>query len=230
MMMPPVKVKESRGPHRVLWTLPQDPTTSNAHRPFVGMFEEVRPYHPDSTILGCDVVFFDGGTDVNPEIYNEARHPMTGAPDRERDKRESEAFVKAREAGASMIGVCRGAQFLCVMSGGKLVQHVTGHNGSGHLISTKDDIVLWSESSHHQVMWPGEINYTLIAWASGAAQQPFIVSDEYGKGFPDDRFPEILYCHDTKCLCIQGHTEWAKDTPFERLTKSLVKEYILGRK
>lgn len=211
---------------RTLWTLPPTHSTSNAHEPFASMFTRCIPLEADSLITPEDVVFFDGGTDVDPALYGELPHVATGPSDRTRDKREKEAFVRAQAVKARCFGVCRGAQFLCVMSGGKLVQHVSGHQ-SGHMIIANSGDAIYSESSHHQVMWPYEIPHVLIAWADQNAQQRFVVSDEYGKTFEDDRLPEMIYCKDTRSLCIQGHTEWmsTKD-PFSSFTKQLVREFL----
>lgn len=221
----PVKVKQLR----TLWTLPQTGSTSMAHKPFVDLFDAVRDLSPTSVIREGDAMFFDGGTDVDPRLYGEEPHIMTGKPDTTRDERERHAFKRAQAAGASCLGVCRGAQFLTVMSGGKLVQHVTGH-GHGHTIQLDDGVIILTESSHHQVMWPFEINHVMIGWADNKYSKHEI-SDEYGKEFVGGQYPEIIYCKDTRSLCIQGHTEWVhEDAPFAKTTRNLVREFIIGGK
>lgn len=213
---------------RTLWTLPQDGTTSMAHKPFSDMFTGELELQPHSVIQPQDVVFFDGGTDVDPKLYGEDRHVMTGVSDKARDAREKHAFLRAQAAGAACLGVCRGAQFLTVMSGGKLVQHVSGHNGGGHMIIINDGRCIYSESSHHQVMWPNEIPHIKIAWASQLAQQKFVITDEYGKDFEDGELPEIIFCKDTNSLCIQGHSEWmGSESEFTKMTRELVKEFLI---
>jgi gamma-glutamyl-gamma-aminobutyrate hydrolase PuuD len=47
-----------------------------------------------------DVVLFDGGTDINPELYDEIPHPFTQKPDKVRDERERIIFRRAQAAGA----------------------------------------------------------------------------------------------------------------------------------
>jgi GMP synthase-like glutamine amidotransferase len=221
----PVKVVAKT---RTLWTLPQTSSTSMAHKPFEDLFTGSLELQPHSIVLPQDVVFFDGGTDVNPQLYGEEPHVTTSKPDGARDAREINAFMKAQKVGASCFGVCRGAQFLTAMSGGKLIQHVTGHNHGGHLIVTYDGKTMWSESSHHQVMWPYNIPHVMIAWATNRAQEPFVVSDEYGKEVDDGEFPEIIYCKSTRCLCIQGHAEWSEpDGSFYKFTRELVQEFLI---
>jgi len=66
-----------------------------------------------------------------------------------------------------MVGICRGSQFLTVMSGGRLFQDVSGHAIMGtHLIKFKDGSSLGITSTHHQMMNPFYLSkneYDLIA-------------------------------------------------------------------
>lgn len=237
----PVKVKnaaiERDGPDyekdnndlRTLWIV-TNRRGLYAHSPFAKLFDGVLELKPHSIIRKGDVVFFDGGTDINPSFYGEEPHVATCSPDKARDDAERHAFARAQAAGASCLGVCRGAQLLCALSGGKLVQHVEGHN-TGHLIFTQDGQAIFSESSHHQVMWPKEIPHVLIAWAKSCAQMPFEISDEYGKQFEDGELPEIIFCKDTRSLCIQGHAEYMGDPAiFTDFTRKLVREFLIEGK
>src|SRR3990167_4003887 len=74
------------------------------------------------------VLLFEGGTDVSPDLYRQKLGPKTQESDTIRDTHEESYYRMAVNSNASMIGVCRGAQFLCVMNGGSLIQHVQGHN------------------------------------------------------------------------------------------------------
>src|SRR5262245_793233 len=73
------------------------------------------------------VVFFAGGADVSPSFYDERPGSRTRGVDAARDEQERDLFRLARAANLPMIGICRGAQFLCVMAGGRLCQHLDGH-------------------------------------------------------------------------------------------------------
>lgn len=193
-------------------------------------FEGCLHLKSDSIIRPTDVLFFDGGTDVNPSLYGEDKHLATGMSDTVRDAWEKSAFRRARDVGAACLGTCRGAQLLCVLSGGKLVQHVTGH-GNGHDIYTDNGEVIYTESSHHQVMWPFNIAHVLIAYAknSQGGSQRHVVSDEYGKDFPNGEMPEVVYCKDTRCLCIQGHSEWVTaESKFRKQTHVWVREFLIN--
>ena len=73
----------------------------------------------------ADIIQFTGGEDVDPSIYGHPKHPRTYS-NLKRDIREQEVWKKARKEQIK-VGICRGAQFLCVMNGGKLWQDVSNH-------------------------------------------------------------------------------------------------------
>ena len=113
--------------------------------------------NPDDIAL----VVFTGGSDVSPDLYcSETHHPRTSSSGA-RDLEEAEVYRIASENGIPMSGICRGAQFLCVMAGGKLVQDLTGHSGGNHAVralypsgEVKDISVT---SSHHQMQCPFDL-------------------------------------------------------------------------
>ena len=135
------------------------------------------PFRPYGKYRGIDIsdnpkfvslnnvrlVVFTGGPDVNPVLYNEPRHPRTYCAER-RDWYEIQIFEKAQEKKIPCFGICRGAQLLCVLSGGKMDQHVQNHSWS-HDIITDDGRIFRANSSHHQVMLPNSNTGKIVAWA-----------------------------------------------------------------
>lgn len=73
-----------------------------------------------------------GGADVAPALYGEAPN---GTRDVQpgRDELELDAFRVARERRVPVLGICRGIQAINVFMGGRLLQHVDGHEGPGYL-------------------------------------------------------------------------------------------------
>jgi putative glutamine amidotransferase len=65
-----------------------------------------------------------GGTDVNPVLYGEQRHPETEDPDDERDGREAALIREALARDLPILAICRGMQILNVQHGGTLLQHL----------------------------------------------------------------------------------------------------------
>ena len=104
------------------------------------------------------LVMFTGGEDVTPEYYGETSPKRYCCYNTERDDFERTVFNRADQHRIKMFGICRGAQFLNVMLGGKMIHHVEGHAGRNHEISlsTKNIIpsVVMVNSLHHQMIVP----------------------------------------------------------------------------
>jgi putative glutamine amidotransferase len=80
-----------------------------------------------ATVLeSMDGLLITGGPDLDPARYGEA---PAGAnpPHPGRDALDAEAYAIAAERGVPILGVCRGLQAINVFSGGRLVQHLDGH-------------------------------------------------------------------------------------------------------
>lgn len=146
-----------------------------------------------------------GGTDISSKLYGEEPLPTTDKPDKIRDERELAQIDYYIRHKLPIIGVCRGAQLLCVANGGKLLQHVPEHRNNNHavfILDTEEDIESVA-ADHHQVMLPAG-NYTIL-------------------GEAHDGYPEVVYWPDTKCLAVQPHPEWMnKDHPFNIWLDSLI--------
>jgi gamma-glutamyl-gamma-aminobutyrate hydrolase PuuD len=159
----------------------------------------------------ADVIIFTGGEDVFPGMYDEDTGRYTSYND-ERDHEEEAKFKKAKKLKRLMVGICRGAQFLTAMNGGKLVQHVSGHGlaGTHKILIPSENRHIDITSTHHQMMWPfnlPEEDYSIIAHTEG-------LSSTYLNGWDEERRlpdnfvePEIVYYPKTNSLCIQGHPE-----------------------
>jgi len=174
-------------------------------------------------------VVFTGGVDVDPSLYNEKIHSKTHSNIR-RDKSEKLFYNRCKDLKIPTVGICRGAQFLNVMNGGRLMQHVYNHAISGtHTIITDKDESVFVTSTHHQMMYP-KGKYQLLAWANG-------LSNKYETGggviFPKSngevfREPEVVYFPDTKSLSVQFHPEYMKDdSRGYSYFQDLLKEYFL---
>src|SRR5215469_7707144 len=181
-----------------------------------------------SDVTKCDAIVLWGGTDINPAIYGAIPHPMNGYnPSSMRDETEQFYIRRAVEHNIPIIGVCRGAQLVCAMAGGKLVQHMNGH-GSDHDIVTKDGKVYQSSSSHHQMMYPfgmPEECYDILAWSSIKRSTKYEGENGNRMDTPEVE-PEVVLFPKIRALAIQGHPEWMEDEePFVqwclRITRDL---------
>lgn len=190
-----------------------------------GMFKLV------DSLYKADAFLFTGGADISPEIYGEEMGMRTFIHP-ERDRREIQVFNVGVEMGKAMIGICRGAQLLTALNGGKLVQHVSNHGGS-HPVHTLDGREFIVSSTHHQMMNPFGLpkkNYKLLAWANK-------ISHTYldGDGNQIRRFwtydavePEVVVYPNTRCLCIQAHPEiMPSDSRGVKQFQNWAKEFII---
>ena len=178
----------------------------------------------------ADVVFFTGGEDVCPVLYNCECHPTT-MYNFSRDSYEKQIFESINPKTQIAVGACRGSQFLCAMNGGVLVQNCDNHAIFGtHTITVIDDEEGYKEyaitSTHHQMQDPYGLpsdQYQVIGWANRATKyEGFkLHTVELAK-----REPEIVIYNvpnNPVCLAIQEHPEMmSKDYPIiEKLNQLL---------
>lgn len=72
----------------------------------------------------CDGLMLTGGPDINPEIYGERPHHQTNAIAPMRDKTESLLFELFKKQNKPIFAICRGAQLINTLMGGKLCQDI----------------------------------------------------------------------------------------------------------
>lgn len=158
----------------------------------------------------ADVVFFTGGEDVSPVIYNCQKLPAT-YNNFARDAYEKQIFESINPKKQIAMGVCRGSQILCALNGGVLVQDCDNHAiGGTHKITTIEGEEYDITSTHHQMQDPyglPENQYEVFAWANRSTHY------EGYKLHPDklaEKEPEIVIYNvpnNPVCLAIQGHPE-----------------------
>ena len=178
-------------------------------------------------------LLLSGGADIDPHRYGAQ---IAGAVDiqPERDELELEAWRAAAVQALPVLGICRGLQAINVFSGGRLVQHVEGHDGPGwrqgparvHRLriasgtqlarilrpTNPGGFVVQVNSSHHQAVRAEDLAPGLIA--SGWAPSPAGDLVEALEGSDPGRL----------VLGVQCHPERADSTPpeFARLFRFFV--------
>lgn len=154
-----------------------------------------------------------GGGDISPSIYGKKVCKYTGATENlsQRDAIEVALMKRAIELGYPIIGVCRGAQMLCALAGGHLIQHVNHHAGHGHMVDIKGGGKLFVNTIHHQMMYPFNVEHELRAWIS--KEHP--LSDVY---YDENELvtvpvePEYVYFPKIKGFAVQWHPEGMRAT------------------
>lgn len=190
--------------------------------------------------LRNSIILFTGGTDVNSFAYNQKPHSSNDIPDMERDFLESSLFEFIKRAkNIVFVGICRGAQHLTVLNGGKLIQHVTNHDRahSASLIEITDNNKInklqdfLTNSSHHQMMYPFNLKkdqYRIIAASSYFLSEVYMKNNEEEFILPEKFIePEIVHYPFTNSLCIQGHPEWNKNGigSFRSIVSQLINQF-----
>jgi gamma-glutamyl-gamma-aminobutyrate hydrolase PuuD len=191
------------------------------------------PYYPMFRFIGTEItefqepesialVVFTGGSDVNPSLYKENTHPKCYC-DIKRDLQEVDIFNKAVECKIPMFGICRGAQFLCVMTGGSLVQHTNGHHQK-HFIHTSDKRYFEVSSAHHQMMIPKE-DKDILAWSSNRLSKFYFNGN--GETINYNREVEAVEFPSIKSYGVQYHPEvMGVNTQGFRYCQELIKRLV----
>jgi len=195
--------------------------------PLEYMFGAVaRPIHGVQDLKGIQFLVLFGGEDISPYWYEEkaVRAHASNSPSH-REMIESIYVDECFEKKIPILGICRGAQFMCAYLGGSLWQHVDNHavGDRGHEMIFEGKICR-TNSYHHQMMRPrGEME--VLAWVG-----PPLSRSKWGEvEFLDceEPEPEIVYHRSKKVLMIQGHPEWAaEEDDLYKITHKLVKELL----
>ncbi len=188
----------------------------------------------------ADLVCFAGGEDVSPHLYGEPTHPKTGC-NPTRDGREVMKFKDALEDGKKLIGICRGAQFLCVAGGGKLVQDQQPQPYYHKMTSQRGEYVV--TSTHHQAQYPwgippegDEEGFEILGWTNGLSKwhedgrgDEIVNGGMTHAGVPNPSRVEveIAYYRKIKALCIQPHPEHMYGDP-RHLTSIIYFQLLLN--
>ena len=179
--------------------------------PFKSIFDEGKRLLYADNIDDCDAIVLWGGADISPSLYNEERILNSGPTDpSDRDLFEWELCRRAIERGIPLIGVCRGAQLLCAVAGGKLIQDVSGHHGP-HSVTCHTGETFEISSCHHQMMYPYDIDHELLAWSSTKRSNHYAPSGTEMATYmskPAFEEPEVVWFPEIKGFGVQCHPEW----------------------
>lgn len=142
----------------------------------------------------ADFLCFTGGADVTGSLYGDKSHPATYS-DLHRDVVEGMIFKRAITNKKPMVGICRGAQFLNVMSGGRMYQHVQKHavHPGHHITDLVTGEVVFVSSTHHQVVFVSSAHHQMIMPSEKGL---LVASSTLGVGEKSDSaFIELQHTH-----------------------------------
>lgn len=204
---------------------------------FSALYNCKDPFNVFSSTIGCvspnqmhsdGVLLLHGGEDISPSIYGEKANSKCFASNKvsKRDKKEIEFVNRAVQLNIPIIGICRGAQLLCALAGGKVIQDVTGHDWGKHDLETEDGEYQMTNSIHHQMMHLEGTKHKLIAWATPRRSTHYL--GESNKAMDISVEPEMVCFPELRALAVQGHPEYLHhDNPFVKFTLRKAKQYVL---
>lgn len=165
----------------------------------------------------ADVVWWEGGCDVNPAIYGEKKGSHTYfSPQGSASEFSVWNVVKNRRV--FKIGTCKGLQNLSCYNGAKMVQH-SSHPSWHGVILEKEGKELECISLHHQQVILDEKltglkkdkDYELIAH-TGKLSPFHLNGDDKDYKFDENyKEPEIVYFPKTMSWGVQSHPEMMPD-------------------
>lgn len=183
-----------------------------------GSFEVVSKVHELKETKNA-VLILHGGSDISPSLYGAkvSRRTHAGPTPSARDNIEVALARRAMEIGLPIFGICRGAQLLCALNGGKLIQDL--QHPSQHELQFDDGSVMVTNSCHHQLQDLRNIpkeNYDLLGWTK---LSPYTL-DENDENVALEVEPEVVWYKQCKGFGVQGHPEWlARNNPFVKYLK-----------
>lgn len=174
----------------------------------------------------AQLVCFTGGADVTPDMYGDKQHKYTGN-DVWRDEKEKRLFEFCIQNSVPMVGICRGGQFLNVMSGGRMYQDVTGHCGDHEIVDIHTGETVVVSSTHHQMMMPSAEG-TLIATSINIMSNREWFDNQIFRKDVSKEGVEVVYYKQTNCLCFQPHPEFgdARYAGMRRYFLGLLERYL----
>jgi gamma-glutamyl-gamma-aminobutyrate hydrolase PuuD len=154
-------------------------------------------------------VLFTGGADVDPELYG-GIHKDISMIQPNRDRLESAIFELALKHSVKITGICRGFQFINVMCGGRMYQHITNHAGPLHDVTypaTGDQTMV--TSTHHQlVMLPKDA--IPVAWSSSNRSTIYIGPEAESIDGPEHEMESAIFPQ-YNAFGVQFHPELLRE-------------------
>lgn len=158
-----------------------------------------------------DILLLTGGADITPFLYGERKMDCTH-PYMARDLLEVSAVKNVPEYDRMKVGICRGAQLLNVLCGGKLYQDVDNHarRGMHPVLDIGSNTIINVTSCHHQMMIPTNDAYVIATAKESYKKRTPDWTKTYTKESREEEWddPEVVHYFYNNALCFQGHPEY----------------------
>jgi gamma-glutamyl-gamma-aminobutyrate hydrolase PuuD len=197
----------------------------NGNKQYETMFQE-RGWEVTHDFSEADAIQFTGGADITPSIYGFKPHRTTRS-DSSRDLEEMGMYIRA--INKPKMGICRGAQLLFALNGGRVLQDVNNHTRNHPVVVSDQKSDFYDDrvevtSTHHQQMSYREgvrdnKDAVLLAYSRGLTT---IIED---KAVDNTIDTEAVFFPGTKTLCFQPHPEFGPG-PCQDLYFDFIKNHI----
>lgn len=179
------------------------------------------------------LVLFTGGADISPMLYHETSPKGMCMSNSNRDKFEIRLFRYALKHNIKVAGICRGSQLINVLSGGKMLHHVSSHAGTVHTIQIGNGEKLNVNSLHHQMSIPGKDTLT-VGWASPKVSKIYYGNKDKQVNY-EGLETEVIITPNKNACGVQYHPEMLSEksdgyiffhTFIENFLKMSMKDFI----
>jgi gamma-glutamyl-gamma-aminobutyrate hydrolase PuuD len=202
--------------------------------PFTDLFKTHKEVTKKEDMTDPDsVLVLWGGDDISPSLYGHlpGKHTNSTTNLSSQDKLEMSVFLRAVELNIPILGICRGAQLACALSGGTLYQHVDNHE-QGHNVECSDlegkVTIMHASSIHHQMMNPTTVYHKVLAVASPKLSQKHF-SGGNDMDLKVEYEPEVVFFPHTQSLAIQPHPEFMNpSSAFVEYSRMLTKKLLIA--
>lgn len=188
--------------------------TQDCGSPYEPLFAAYKQYRVNRSIETFRVsprtyslVLFTGGPDITPSLYGDESPSGLCKYNELRDNIEVVTYNYAKTHNIPMIGVCRGMQFLNVMTGGKMMHDVTGHLHGSHVVEDRHGGIFTTNSYHHQICIPDESTH-IIAWSIKRKSRCYIGDNDMPVRYTGPEI-EAIYNPEALVAGVQWHPEVA---------------------
>lgn len=187
-------------------------TPTGGVKGFYKIFNRGEVLQSRKNLDNLDAIILWGGHDISPSLYKEKHYlgetNYANTPS-QRDIFEWGVLKEAFKKGIPIIGVCRGAQIMCAFAGGKLAQDIHGHHYQHSVVTNRGEIFSEVSSSHHQMMYPFEVDHELLATTQSNLSSYYKgLTDEQTEMVKQKGEPEVVFFPKINGIAIQCHPEW----------------------
>ena len=176
----------------------------------------------------CGGFLLTGGHDVSPSVYHAAKEPWCGLCCELRDEMERHILIRAVEQNKSVLGICRGIQFMNACYGGTLYQDLEKEYASGieHHMKPPYNRIAHQITVEKNTSLSEILKKEQIGVNSYHHQAINKLSSEFrAMAFSEDGLIEGIYMPSRKFVMgVQWHPEYSYDV--DENSKKLIKAFV----